>query len=1543
MAVFKTHRFLPDVFQTDTNKKFLNATLDQLVSEPDLKRVDGYIGRKLSPTFKSSDSYLAETSATRQDYQLEPSVVILNSITKDVDFVTTYQDTLNKISYYGGFSDNHNRLFDNEYYSYNPKIDLDKFINFSQYYWLPEGPDSVQISATNVPREKTYTVTYNPTANEYQFTDNDNIPNPQITLARGGTYQFEINEVGNHFWIQSKPGTSGTDPDRPNFSTRSVLGVTNNGEDQGTVTFTVPLEDAQERFTSMSIAGTASYGTSLGYHQVQGANPDEIISELGGIDGPVQYLDGATIVFLNVAYIDDAFWVDTVRTVDGIVYLDQSNLVDLADRTSIYSITIAPDSSGVNRIVLSPVTLVTNETKVRITGGEANAGKEYFKRLNVFHAVPQITAPLPILYYQSALDSDAVGFIRIIDPSTNTIDPDIDIVGKVNYTSPNGVVFTNGMRITFDSSVSTEYQNKTYYVEGVGSSIVLINESELIALEDINKSFVVNGGIGYVAGDRLTVQGGTSTSSAVAVVNAITANTATATATINSFTGAVTEIQVANGGRGYLTAPDVTISSSPAGSSNATATATISAGVVTSITISSAGSGYTDPPTVTIDQPESGPVSSFNIVRRGSYSALPTNPVTVTGGTGSGAILQVYLQPETPNYITINRSSLDNNPWTRANRWVHMDVLSKAARYNSTDLSLDQSKRAQRPIIEFNGSYHLYNFGAVAKKAVNQIDTTIENAFQEVNGVVCADTTKLTVGTLTLTHGDRVIFANDINNDVRNKIYDFTIELASEDPADVHKAYLVEPSDTDVVDRNTVLVLYGENGGKQWHYNGTSWTVSQQKTSSIQEPLYDIIDSKGISFADQTTYTGSSFVGNKIFSYGRSTGINDPVLGFPLSYKNFATQGDIEFTNNFDIDTFTYLTSAGVVPKNINSGYLQKNISTTSVQRENIWTINKTFSRQYQIYDFVFDGTTNLFPVDYLPDTSINQPNIKVYVNNTILEPGNFATTQVVDKKAILINPDLLKVDDAIFVKIFNKSSVSKNAHYEVPANLDINSLNKNLTSLTLGQLRNHLITLKNNTLNLTGSVPGSSNLRDIEVRNNSGSILQHSSPAVYSNLFLNHPTMNFVDSIRLANREYTKFKDKFLELAANLDLDRTDIAGSVDELLNKIHEVKNETFPWYHSDMVPHRADQRVKLPTYEILDPDETSYELTRIFNDTLISNKAVLVYLTRTVNNVTAKTLLIKDKDYTFNQDRPAITFTSSFRLLFNDKIDIVEYNDTDGSWVPETPTKMGMYPKFYPEKYLDNTLRTPINVIQGHDGSITPAFNDFRDDMLIELERRIYNNIKVAYDTNTFNLHDYLPGKFRDTDYTRTEFNQILSQGFLAWVGTNKLDFTTNSTFVASDPFTWNYKKFTDIIDGENLPGTWRAVYRYYYDTDRPHTHPWEMLGFSDKPTWWENRYGPAPYTGGNSVLWSDLSVGYIHDGERAGFDLRYQRPNLSQYIPVNNDGTLRSPEQILVTDFDSNKANTSFAVGDIGPAELAWRRSSEYPFAVHLALALAKPG
>ena len=93
MAARKTHNFLPTVFQTDTNKKFLSATVDQLVSEPDFVNVYGYIGRKFAPTYKSGDSYVTEPNASRQNYQLEPSVVIKDT-QKNITFFATYLDHL---------------------------------------------------------------------------------------------------------------------------------------------------------------------------------------------------------------------------------------------------------------------------------------------------------------------------------------------------------------------------------------------------------------------------------------------------------------------------------------------------------------------------------------------------------------------------------------------------------------------------------------------------------------------------------------------------------------------------------------------------------------------------------------------------------------------------------------------------------------------------------------------------------------------------------------------------------------------------------------------------------------------------------------------------------------------------------------------------------------------------------------------------------------------------------------------------------------------------------------------------------------------------------------------------------------------------------------------------------------------------------------------------------------------------------------------------------------------------------------------------------
>ena len=98
MAQIKTSNFLPEVFKTDTNKKFLNATLDQLVTQPDLRSVNAYVGRKFAPTFKSTDNYQPEPNALRQNYQLEPSVIVKNKITGDTEFFSSYIDLLQQVS-----------------------------------------------------------------------------------------------------------------------------------------------------------------------------------------------------------------------------------------------------------------------------------------------------------------------------------------------------------------------------------------------------------------------------------------------------------------------------------------------------------------------------------------------------------------------------------------------------------------------------------------------------------------------------------------------------------------------------------------------------------------------------------------------------------------------------------------------------------------------------------------------------------------------------------------------------------------------------------------------------------------------------------------------------------------------------------------------------------------------------------------------------------------------------------------------------------------------------------------------------------------------------------------------------------------------------------------------------------------------------------------------------------------------------------------------------------------------------------------------------
>ena len=308
MALRKHSQLLPSVFQTDRNQKFLNATLDQLNSEPNNVRINQYIGRKSSGSFSKGDSYVTESTARRQNYQLEPAVVYRNSA-GEVQSVNGVVNALNSIAFNNADTTNMHKLVSQQYYNYEGWVDIDKLINYGEYFWLPKGPDVVNVGGSAVDPEKDFTVNRsdtnrivelydsNPydstpfaesfedisTATSYYTFDSDADQNQTIYLARGGEYTFTVDQPGFPFWIQTEIGISGISSSQSNVSTREVAGVVNNGEDDGAITFRPPRKDDQNFFVNLPVTANVDLATDFTWRELHNQTLQNVL-DAGGID-----------------------------------------------------------------------------------------------------------------------------------------------------------------------------------------------------------------------------------------------------------------------------------------------------------------------------------------------------------------------------------------------------------------------------------------------------------------------------------------------------------------------------------------------------------------------------------------------------------------------------------------------------------------------------------------------------------------------------------------------------------------------------------------------------------------------------------------------------------------------------------------------------------------------------------------------------------------------------------------------------------------------------------------------------------------------------------------------------------------------------------------------------------------------------------------------------------------------------------------------------------------------------------------------------------
>lgn len=879
--------------------------------------------------------------------------------------------------------------------------------------------------------------------------------------------------------------------------------------------------------------------------------------------------------------------------------------------------------------------------------------------------------------------------------------------------------------------------------------------------------------------------------------------------------------------------------------------------------------------------------------------------------------------PLQKDYIAINRGSTDGNLWSRYNRWFHRSVIEKSSNLSDNPSKLDQASRAKRPIIEFEAGIKLYNFGTTAKTDVDLIDTFTKDVFSTIEG-----SEGYNIDGRTLTNGMRVLFTADTDDLVKGRIYKVSfIEFKNKT-----QISLIAEEDSEPTTNENVFVKFGNtNGGKFYTFNGTSWIESQQKTKVNESPLFELFDKDGKSFGDTSKYESTNFVGNKIFTYKEGSGQNDEELGIPLAYRSIENTGDILF--NFDLlqNNFTYQQGTTIFTELTRNGFVRKYSSIDKFEYLNGWKKAINLSYQPVIRQYIYDNTTDNFYIDvYDNNDFINSLWIKVYLNGEFkYQNVDYTIAQDVNGESFITFTDELKLDDVINIKTRSDYPKNSNGYYEIASNLTKNPLNEDISEFTLGQVNDHVSTIVESLPNFSGVFPGDSNIRDLgDIGIYGTKFVKHSGPINLSLYHLIDENANVVSAIKFARREYGKFKRQFLQTANTLGYEGP-VKEHVDRILAEMNKDKTSSMPFYFSDMIPQGGAVKT---SHIILDSDERYFALSQAFSMTTLSRKAVQVY--QNGNQ------LIHGKDYTFN-DEGFVDITSTKAV--DDVIDVYEYDSTNASFAPPTPTKLGLYPAYRPTKYTDTSYQTPVTVIEGHDGSKVVGYDDFRDDLLLELEKRIYNNIKISYDTNMFDIHDFVPSAYRNTGFTKSQIDSSMTADFVQWTQLVDADFVTNDSFDRDNQFTFNYTGLA-YNNSVKMPGYWRQVYKLAFDTDRPNMRPWEMLGFSIEPTWWTTVYGPAPYTSNNKLLWADLEQGIIREPNKDVIvSQKYIRTGLTNNIPVDDSGNLLSPnESNVCTNFSVSRIRDNWTVGDGGPVESAWRSSSEYPFSLISAWLVNQP-
>ena len=514
------------------------------------------------------------------------------------------------------------------------------------------------------------------------------------------------------------------------------------------------------------------------------------------------------------------------------------------------------------------------------------------------------------------------------------------------------------------------------------------------------------------------------------------------------------------------------------------------------------------------------------------------------------------------------------------------------------------------------------------------------------------------------------------------------------------------------------------------------------------------------------------------------------------------------------------------------------------------------------------------------------------------------------------------KYGDKICLDTVLSNPVSKTA----PLSLTTNPLNAKLNVINYYSLYQHTINLKSNASNAKEALQTDPSL--IVSGMGGGTLLKHNSPLAKAAIVATNLPYDFSEIIIKQGKHYDSFLNKLtFELRQVIDKNNTSIMSSLD-ILNLavsnifLNQTNNENF-WYHSNM----------LGWGNSINYVEKKITITNVFTIPLNNGLSLIDHGAgkETILHIIADNkLLTRGVDYTLSSSDDYYTSIILDNKFANTQVTIRQWTDEFNSKIPASLAKIGLSSVYQPEIYADTSHSNTKYFLCRHDGTRLYLEtgvdennypNDTIEQLLFEYEKAVWSSIAYDIENNSnASLLEDQPGYFRSGRYTWSHIRTVVNSEVLSWLAENNIFTMSNDTYEDADPFTYIYQLGSGD-DDNTMTGSWRAVYKYLYDTDRPHTHPWEMLGYTLKPLWWDTHYSwtdsakrieleKALRTGNTSIPATPIINPFF---------ARVSNVNDPEAFPVSLDGSLLAPSELTWLDAVP-LINNGWVVGQQGPFE-----------------------